>query len=108
HAPDEHLVPAQRPVLALAVPFDAELLAGGGTCDQSERVLVRIRTLAAAERADVEAPELVAGVAERGAGLGVDVDDGAGVDVVHEDGVLGGVEYRAIAGLRNPQCLGGP
>ena len=101
----EHLVPAQAAVLAPAVPFDAQLLAGDRTRDQVHRVLLRVRVLAGAERADVELPELLARVAEGGAGLGIDVDDRAGVDVVHEDRVFGGVEDRAIARLRHAQRL---
>ena len=51
--------------------------------------------------------ELLARIAERRARLGIDVDDGAGVDVVHENRVLGGVEDRAIAFLGHAQRLGG-
>ncbi len=36
------------------------------------------------------------------------IDDGTGIDVMHEDGVLGRVEYRPIAGFRHPQRLVGP
>ena len=107
HAAHEHLVPAQRAVLAPPVPFDAELFTAGGARDDPQGVLMRERALARAERADVEVKKLLAGVAEREAGLAIDVHDRARVDVVHEDRILGGIEYRAVARLRHPERLVG-
>src|SRR6185437_17132191 len=99
--PDEHIVPAQAAVLAPAVPFEANLLSGAGARDQSHRVLLGIRTLPGAERADVERSKLLARVAKSGAGLRIDIDDRARIDVVDENRVLRGVEDRPIACLRN-------
>ncbi len=102
----EHVVPAQAAVLAPAVPFDAQLLARGGASEQVHRILPRVGPRARAEPADVDRAKLLAAVAERGAGPGIGIDDGAGLDVVHEDGILGRVEDRPVARFRDPQCLG--
>src|SRR5678815_53352 len=102
---NEHFMPAQTAIFAFAMPFDAQLLPGGRTCDQFDRVLLRIGTLASTELADVKDSELLAVVAEGGTGFGIDIDDGASFDVMYENRVLGGVENRPIVRLRYPQCL---
>ena len=107
HALDEYLVPARAAVLVPAVPLDAQLLAR----DRALRALIassgRVGRLAGAERADDRACGISSRCSRSCAGLGVDVDDRAGVDVVHEDRVLGGVEDRAVARLRCAQRLVG-
>ena len=107
HALAEHLLPAQAAVLALAVPFDAQLLPGNRAREQLHRVLLGIGVLAGTERAEIDVSELLATVAEGGAGFGIGIHDRAGFDVDDEDGILGGIEDRPVARLRHPQRLVG-
>ena len=96
---------AQGAVLAPAVPFGAQLLSSDHACDQRQGILRGKGALAGAERAHCELSKLFAGVTESGTGPGIGVDDDACVDVVDEDGVLGCVENRPVARLRDPQRL---
>jgi hypothetical protein len=100
-------VPAQVAILALAVPFDAQLLAGVRARQQSHRIFLRIGLFARTKRADVDPAEFVAGVAERGTGLEIDVQNGACFDIVDENRILRRIENRAIAGLRYAEGLVG-
>ena len=85
------------------MPFDAQLLAGNRAREELHRALLGIGMRARTERAEIEPVELLATVAKRGGRLGVGIHDGRGFDVDDENGILGGVEYRAVARLRHAQ-----
>lgn len=104
HVLDEHFVPAQRAVLALAVPLDALRLAGERARNQRHGVLLDVGRFAASQVTDLDAAKLLTGVAERRAGLEVDVDDRPRF-VVEEDGILRRVEDRPVAELGAAQRL---
>jgi hypothetical protein len=55
--------------------------------------------LARADSLDSDFLHLLAGIAVGGARLVIDIDNGARLEVKHEDGVLGGIEDSVIARL---------
>ena len=105
---DENIMPTQAVILALAKPFNAQRLSGGCTRDQSHRVLLGIWALPGTECSNIESSELVTVVAEGDTGFVIDIHDGAGFDVMDENAILGGIENRSIACLRDTQSLRRP
>src|ERR1700687_3753965 len=86
--------PKKRTVLALAVPFEDLRLSAKGFADPRDGVLLGIGRHARRERHDVEAYELILGVAEHGAARLVDLQEPAGGRIENEDSIVHGRENR--------------